>query len=63
MSDIIKFTFAVLSVVCLIILGPLLIIWSVNTLFPVADIKYTFGTWCAVLLLGAFLRANVTVKK
>lgn len=50
-------------IVLLIILGPLATIWAINTLFPVAAIPYTFWTWLAVIVLGAFLRANVTVKK
>jgi hypothetical protein len=63
MSDLIKIIFIVVFAVLLVIFGPLAVIWSVNTLFPAVDIKYTFDTWCAILLLGAFLRANVTVKK
>jgi len=50
-------------VVLLIVLGPLATIWAINTLFPVVAIPYTFWTWLAVIVLGAFLRANVTVKK
>ena len=63
MSDLIKIIFIVIFAGLLIIFAPLVVIWSVNTLFPVADIKYTFGTWFAILVLGAFLRANVKVKK
>jgi len=63
MSDLIKLIFIIVIVALLIIFGPLAIIWSVNTLFPTASIDYTFDTWCAILLLGAFFRANVTVKK
>jgi len=63
MSDLIKITFIVVFAVLLVVFAPLAVIWSVNTLFPAVDIKYTFDTWCAILLLGAFLRANVTVKK
>jgi hypothetical protein len=63
MSDLIKIIFIVVFAVLLVIFGPLAVIWSVNTLFPAVDIKYTFDTWCAILLLGAFIRANVTVKK
>jgi hypothetical protein len=44
-------------------IGPLLTIWAANTLFPALAIPYTFETWCAVVLLGAFLRANISVKK
>ena len=47
----------------IIIVGPLLTIWALNTLFPVLAIQYTFDTWLAVVLLGMFLRGNVSVKK
>lgn len=51
-------------VVFLLIIGPVLIIWSWNTLFGAALlIPFTIEAWAAVVLLGAFLRANVTVKR
>lgn len=50
-------------VVFLLVIGPFLVIWAANTLFPVLAIPYGLDTWCAVILLGAFLRANVTVKR
>ena len=34
-----------------IIIGPLLGIWSLNTLFPILAIPYTWETWAAFLLL------------
>jgi len=46
-----------------IIFGPFLTIWSLNTLFPVLAIPYTFDTWCAVVLLGLAVRGNVIAKK
>lgn len=39
-------------IIALIIIGPLATIWSLNTLFPVLDIAFTFETWCAALILG-----------
>lgn len=53
----------IVLVVLLIVIGPILTIWSLNTLFPALAIGYTFETWLAVILLGAALRANVSVKK
>jgi hypothetical protein len=58
-----NYLLAIILIVLLVILGPFLTIWSVNTLFPVANIPYTFDTWCATVLLGVFIRANVTTKK
>lgn len=59
-----KIILVVALVLFLLVIGPFLIIWSWNVLFGAAlMIAYTFETWCAVVLLGAFLRANVTVKR
>jgi hypothetical protein len=54
--------FAALIVVILVF-GPFATIWAANTLFPVLAIPYTWQTWLSVILLGAFFRANVSVKK
>lgn len=53
----------IILVVVLLAIGPLLVIWSLNTLFPVLAIPYTIWTWAAIILLGTFLRANVSVKR
>ena len=53
----------VLVVVALLIAGPFIVIWSANTLFPALVIPYTWQTWLATILLGAFFRANVTVNR
>lgn len=51
-------------VIFLLAIGPFLIVWSWNALFGSAlTIPFTLETWAAVILLGAFLRANVTVKR
>jgi len=55
--------FWIIFIIALLILGPLLTIWSLNTLFPMLNIAYGFNEWAAVILLGAALRANVEVKK
>lgn len=43
----------------LIVLGPLLTIWSLNTLFPALAIPYTLETWVAALLLGGLFTRSV----
>lgn len=53
----------VLLVIALIIAGPLLIIWALNTLFPVLAIDYNVWTWLAALILGSVLGPTVRVKK
>lgn len=59
----VKVTLAIAVIVLLAALGPWLVVWSLNTLFPVLAIEFTFWTWCAVIILGVFFRANVTVKR
>jgi len=49
-------------VVIVIIVGPLLSIWSLNTLFPVLAIPYTFETWLAVMLVGGMFRGSFSRK-
>ena len=63
MSDLIKIVMLIALIVFLIVVGPLLTIWALNTLFPVLAIQYTWQTWLAVIFVGGFLRANVTLKK
>jgi hypothetical protein len=40
-------------IVIVVVAGPLLLIWALNTLFPVLAIPYTVWTWLAALILGA----------
>ena len=53
----------IVLVIVLIAIGPVVVIWALNTLFPILAIQLTFFTWLAVVILGAFLRANVSIKK
>lgn len=46
-----------------IIAGPLLSIWALNTLFPVLAIPYTVQTWSAMLLIGGVFRGSFTTTK
>jgi hypothetical protein len=58
-----KIILGILLIVVLVAIGPVITIWAANTLFPALEIPYTIGTWLAVVIFGAFLRANVSVKK
>jgi hypothetical protein len=62
-DSIIKVTLAIAVVVVIMAIGPWLVIWSLNTLFPALAIEFTFWTWCAVVVMGTFFRANVSVKR
>lgn len=55
-----KIAFYVLLIIVLLIVGPLITIWALNTLFPVLAIPYTFWTWLAmmVLNLGLFYKSS-----
>ena len=50
----------VIIAVFLIIVGPFITIWALNTLFPMLAIPYTFYTWLAVLSLGGLFNRNQT---
>lgn len=63
MSEFIKVVMAVALIVFLVAIGPWLVIWALNTLFPVLAIEFGLATWAAVIILGTFLRANVSVKR
>lgn len=54
-------TFAVL----LIIFGPLAIIWSLNTLFPILAIPFGFYQWLAVVVMNltVFGKSALTYKR
>ena len=47
----------------LIAIGPLALIWALNTLFPALAIPYTVWTWLAAMVLGVILAPNVKVTK
>ncbi len=63
MKDNAVIVLAVIAVIALVIVGPLIVIWSMNTLFPVLAIPYDIWTWLATVFLFAAVRANVTVKR
>jgi hypothetical protein len=45
-----------------IIVGPLLTLLALNTLFPALAIPYTFGTWLATFFLLTVIRVKVNKK-
>ena len=51
-----KSIFTILSIIAVVIavvlIGPILTIWSANTLFPALAIPYTLETWVAALILA-----------
>lgn len=51
-ADIISTVLFIVFIALLIVFGPLAVIWSLNTLFPILAIPYNFYTWFAVVLLN-----------
>ena len=51
MLNLLKLLVGISLIVAVIVFGPLLGIWSLNTLFPVLVIPYTWETWAAFGLL------------
>ena len=52
----------IVLVLAIIILGPLLIIWSLNTLFAL-HIEYNLATWFAALTLGVVVKRVWIVER
>ena len=48
--------------VIVIVLGPVATIWSLNTLFPVLAIPYTFDTWLSALILGGVVGGTTGIS-
>lgn len=46
-----KLILGIALIVIAVVGGPLAGIWSLNTLFPILAIQYTWETWLAFLLL------------
>jgi hypothetical protein len=52
----------IIVAILLLIFGPFVTIWSLNTLFPALAIPYTFSTWIAVIWFGMAVRGNTTTS-
>lgn len=58
-----KIMLIIALVIFVIVVGPLAIIWSLNTLFPVLAIPYTIWTWLAAFVLASvFTKSGVKMK-
>lgn len=63
MKSIVTILGVIALIVLLVVAGPLLTIWAMNTLFPVLAIPYTVSTWLAALILGALMSPTIKVKR
>lgn len=53
-----KVTLVLIFVIVVVIFGPLLTIWSLNTLFPVLAIPYSIETWLATAVIAGIIRGD-----
>ena len=63
MSDSVKIVLLIALIVAIIVFGPLITIWSLNTLFPVLAIPSNIYTWFATLWIFGIIATNVKGKK
>ena len=53
--------FLIALLIAIIVIGPLLVIWSMNTLFTLG-ITYDIYTWSAALILGIVVKGGIRSK-
>ena len=53
-----KVSLLLILLVVLVIVGPIVAIWSLNTLFPVLAIPYTIETWLATAVIAGIIRGD-----
>jgi multisubunit Na+/H+ antiporter MnhG subunit len=63
MNDMIKIVLIVALIAAVIIFGPLITIWSLNTLFPALAIPTNIATWFATLWIFGFFATSVKGNK
>lgn len=62
-KDIMTIVFILTLAILVIVFGPFAALWSLNTLFPVLAIPYTFYSWLAVVVMNLTWMAKVNLKK
>ena len=53
-----KVSFLLIVLFVVVVFGPLLTIWSLNTLFPVLAIPYSIETWLATAVIAGIFRGD-----
>jgi hypothetical protein len=63
-SALLKLIVGITLITAVAIFGPLAGLWSLNTLFPLLNIPYTFESWAAFFLLfGGLTGLRIGFKK
>ena len=63
MNNLIKIFFSSIVFIILVFIGPILVIWSLNTLFPVLVIPYTLETWVAAVIIAGIFRSKLFIER
>ena len=50
-------------IIALVVFGPWLGVWALNTLFPSLSILFNFDTWLAMLIVSTFFHNSFTTFK
>lgn len=58
-----KIALVVIIVAAAVVLGPLLTIWALNTLFPVLNIPYDIYTWAAALVVNGIMSGGFRTNR
>ena len=53
-----KMNLLLVLILIVVFLGPLVTIWSLNTLFPVLAIPYSIETWLATAVIAGIIRGD-----
>ena len=53
-----KMNLLLVLILIVVFLGPLVTIWSLNTLFPVLAIPYSIETWLATVVIAGIFRGD-----
>jgi hypothetical protein len=53
MKILLTFIAGITLLILAVAVGPLLILWALNTLFPILAIPYTWTTWAAAFILSS----------
>jgi len=62
MDDTTKGILLILLIIAIVAIAPILLIWSLNTLFGLT-IAYNFSTWFAALVIGGAVRGTTRSSK
>lgn len=62
MTTITKALIIVALAIFMVVIGPIALIWAMNTLFPVLNIPFTLETWLAAFIIPAAFKSEISFK-